>query len=93
MTPVFKRLAIRLIGWYQSKGGGNGIFAVDCNFEPGCSEYTKQAIERHGFARGLRIGLARIRRCNQPDLAHKIHDPLPTCEGHQHARPGGVTHV
>lgn len=76
---MFARLAIRLIEHYQRRGGGNRIFAVDCNFEPGCSEYTKQAIERFGFLNGTRLGFRRIRRCNQRDLPHKIHDPLPVC--------------
>ncbi len=87
------RLAIRLINGYQNRGGGNGIFAVDCNFEPGCSEYTKQAIEHYGFFKGIRLGFARIRRCNQPDLPHKIDDPLPVCESHTCGEHGDVEHV
>ena len=90
---VLTRIALRLIDWYRRRGGGNRIFGVDCNFEPGCSEYTKQAIEHYGFAKGLRLGLARIRRCNQPDLAHKVDDPLPICEGHAGQHPRDVTHV
>lgn len=90
---MLTRIALRLIDWYQRLGGGNRIFAVDCNFEPGCSEYTKQAIERYGIAKGLRLGLARVRRCNQPDLPHKIDDPLPSCDACAEGRPGEATHV
>ena len=90
---MLARIALRLIAWYRRRGGGNRIFAVDCNFEPGCSEYTKQAIERYGFAKGVRLGFGRIRRCNQRDLPHKIDDPLPICEGHADCEPGDVRHV
>ncbi|MDJ0908631.1 MAG: membrane protein insertion efficiency factor YidD [Woeseiaceae bacterium] len=90
---MLRKFALRLINWYQNRGGGNGIFAVDCNFEPGCSEYTKQAIEHYGFAKGVRLGLARIRRCNQPDLPHKIDDPLPMCDCHAEPDTGDTSHV
>ena len=90
---MLAKLAIRLIDWYRSRGGGERIFAVDCNFEPGCSEYTRQAIERYGAVKGIRLGLARIRRCNDPDLPHKISDPLPQCDGHSCKTHGDVRHV
>jgi putative membrane protein insertion efficiency factor len=35
-----------------------------CRFEPSCSEYTRQAIEKHGLLRGGRMGIERIVRCN-----------------------------
>lgn len=35
-----------------------------CRFEPTCSEYTYQAIEKYGSIRGWRLGLARIARCH-----------------------------
>ncbi len=90
---MLKRIALRLIDWYQRRGGGDRIFGIDCNFEPSCSEYTKRAIEDYGFAAGVRIGLARIRRCNQPDLPHKIDDPLPPCDCHGRPDPGDKAHV
>lgn len=34
-----------------------------CRFTPTCSEYTKQAIEKHGVVRGVYMGLKRISRC------------------------------
>lgn len=90
---MLQRLAIRLIDWYQNRGGGIRLFAVDCNFEPGCSEYTKQAIRHYGTASGIRMGLARLRRCNNPDLPHKISDPLPLCEQRSCDSPRGTRHV
>ena len=34
-----------------------------CRFHPSCSEYTKQAIARHGAARGSWMALRRLVRC------------------------------
>lgn len=35
-----------------------------CIYYPTCSEYMKQAIEKHGVLKGLRLGSVRIARCN-----------------------------
>lgn len=79
------RWAIALIRRYQRSGGGLRWFGVDCNFEPTCSEYARQALELYGFRRGVRLGWRRIRRCGQPDLPARAADPLPDREG-PHAR-------
>lgn len=46
-----------------------------CRFEPTCSIYMMQAIEKHGTARGLWLGLRRLSHC------HPLHpggwDPVP----------------
>jgi putative membrane protein insertion efficiency factor len=46
-----------------------------CRFEPTCSVYAREAIERHGFLRGSRLALGRLLRC------HPFHsggfDPVP----------------
>lgn len=74
---VAQRAAIAAVRCYQRRGGGREVFRVDCNFEPSCSEYTKEAIERFGFLRGSVIGLCRIMRCNDRDCITKIHQPVP----------------
>lgn len=34
-----------------------------CKYHPTCSEYTKQAVEKHGL-KGLFMGFKRVLRCN-----------------------------
>lgn len=45
-----------------------------CRFEPTCSVYAMQAIEKYGVFRGTWIGFKRILRC-QPFCAGG-HDPV-----------------
>lgn len=35
-----------------------------CRFEPTCSEYMREAVERHGVLRGIGMGLKRLLRCH-----------------------------
>jgi uncharacterized protein len=35
-----------------------------CRFYPTCSEYARQAVERHGAVKGLWMGLRRLARCH-----------------------------
>ena len=73
---VMQRWLISLIEGYQSRGGGRRFFNTECNFEPSCSEYTRQAIHKYGALRGMRLGARRIRACTDPDCVEKIHHPL-----------------
>ena len=51
--------------------GGRAV----CRFTPTCSEYTKQAILKYGFARGVLMGLKRISRCHPGGGCG--YDPVP----------------
>jgi putative membrane protein insertion efficiency factor len=71
ITP--RRVVMALVRGYQlalSPWLGN-----QCRFEPTCSAYTMQALERHGALAGSYLGLARIARC-QPWCQGGC-DPVP----------------
>jgi len=46
-----------------------------CRFEPTCSTYTYQAVERFGVFKGFLLGFWRILRCNP--LSKGGFDPVP----------------
>lgn len=46
-----------------------------CRFEPTCSIYMMQAVEKYGVIRGTWLGVKRILRC-QP-FCKGGHDPIP----------------
>ena len=46
-----------------------------CRFTPTCSEYTKQALKKHGPIKGLVLAVWRILRCNP--WGGSGHDPVP----------------
>jgi putative membrane protein insertion efficiency factor len=55
-----------------------------CRYEPSCSEYTGQAIEKYGLLQGARLGVLRILRCHPWSQGGK--DEVPelhqACAGH-----------
>jgi putative membrane protein insertion efficiency factor len=57
------KLTLGLIRFYQKYLAFlNG--SVVCRFEPRCSEYTYQAINKYGILRGGLMGIRRILSCN-----------------------------
>lgn len=62
------------------------VFGGACRFEPSCSAYAMEAIERHGAWRGLKLALTRLSRCHP--FASAGYDPVPEAEegGRGHGR-------
>ena len=68
-----KSLGILLIRAYQTTVGP--LFTGSCRFEPSCSNYGIQALERFGLLRGSWLTLRRLLRC-RPFGPHG-YDPVP----------------
>jgi uncharacterized protein len=62
-----------LIRIYQSTIGP--ALPPSCRYQPTCSNYAYQAIERYGLLRGGWLAIKRIARC-QPFGGHG-YDPVP----------------
>ncbi|MFA6981438.1 MAG: membrane protein insertion efficiency factor YidD [Patescibacteria group bacterium] len=59
-----KKLVLTLIRFYKKYLSLGNFGVKSCRFEPSCSVYTYQAIEKYGILRGSLMGLWRILRCN-----------------------------
>ena len=73
---LLQNFIVRSINSHQAKRAGVGVYRVECNFEPSCSEYTKQAVLHFGVLKGVVLGVKRINRCNDRDQVGIRHDPL-----------------
>jgi hypothetical protein len=68
-----RRLVIALIRGYQRFI--SPLLASNCRFHPTCSQYTLEAVERYGAAKGLWLGAKRIGRCHPFNPGG--YDPVP----------------
>ena len=66
-------LVLGLIRIYQSTIGP--ALPPACRFQPTCSHYAYEAIERHGLVRGGWLAIKRLARC-QP-FGSSGYDPVP----------------
>ncbi len=72
MFLPMKFLVLDLLGIY--KAVISPFLPPACRFEPTCSEYARQAIEKFGAVKGTWMGIKRILRC-QP-FCKGGHDPV-----------------
>ena len=59
---MMRRLLTSLIALYKLTL--SPLLGPRCRFYPSCSDYTRQALERHGVLKGLLLGAHRILRCH-----------------------------
>lgn len=62
-----KTTVLSLIRLYQLVIS-NGIFRLvclgGCRFQPTCSQYTYQSVEKYGTIKGLKLGLQQLLKCH-----------------------------
>ena len=69
-----KYVALGLIRFYQL--AISPLMPPSCRFEPTCSHYGYQAIQKYGFFKGGWMTAKRIGRCH-PFYSGDLYDPVP----------------
>jgi putative membrane protein insertion efficiency factor len=72
MNPA-QRLLIALIRIYQL--ALSPFIGNQCRFTPTCSQYAREAVEKHGAIKGTWMAIRRIGRCHPWHAGG--HDPVP----------------
>jgi putative membrane protein insertion efficiency factor len=71
---VAARLALEVLQLYKTVSSGR-VAAPRCRYTPTCSDYAREAIERHGLVRGIGLAYGRYRRCVPGSVGGN--DPVP----------------
>lgn len=79
MIAGLLRIAVRVYQWTLRP-----FIGANCRFEPSCSHYAIEALERHGALHGTLLTARRVLRCNPWHPGG--HDPVPPCG----CRPKGL---
>ncbi|MBQ7881441.1 MAG: membrane protein insertion efficiency factor YidD [Treponema sp.] len=73
MKLFFKKFFCALIKFYQIYI--SPLFPKCCRFEPSCSNYALEAIEKYGSIKGIFLTIKRIMKCNP--FCKGGYDPVP----------------
>lgn len=68
-----RRALVLLVDFYRSRI--SPLLPPLCRFEPSCSAYAREALLRHGAAKGTLLAAWRVLRCNP--LCRGGFDPVP----------------
>ena len=74
IVPPQVRAALFALRFYKTYL--SSLFAGSCRYEPTCSQYAAEAIERFGVVKGMWLGLKRLLRCH-PLSRQFGYDPVP----------------
>ncbi|PIQ10734.1 MAG: membrane protein insertion efficiency factor YidD [Ignavibacteriales bacterium CG18_big_fil_WC_8_21_14_2_50_31_20] len=58
------------------------LFPSSCRYTPTCSNYTIEALQKHGLFKGGWLSIKRIVSCNP--WGGSGHDPVPGVKNHDH---------
>jgi hypothetical protein len=72
-VSIVARLAVLMVRGYQVTL--SPLLPSACRYQPSCSAYMIEALERHGALRGVWLGARRILRCHP--FARGGYDPVP----------------
>jgi putative membrane protein insertion efficiency factor len=72
LSLPLRHLALLCIRAYQATAP---VRPALCRYQPTCSEYTAQCIQKHGLLAGVAYGVRRILRCNPFSIGG--YDPIP----------------
>lgn len=70
---MLRSVLVVLIRFYQAAISPR--LPPSCRFEPSCSHYALEAVERHGAFHGSRLALVRLLRCHP--WGGSGYDPVP----------------
>ena len=73
LAALPRRLLVAFLRAYQMLI--SPLLGPACRYEPSCSHYAAEAIERHGAARGAFLAARRVIRCHP--LGDSGYDPVP----------------
>jgi hypothetical protein len=68
-----KKVFIAIIRFYQKQI--SPMLPPSCRFQPTCSQYAIEAIQKHGVLKGGALAFWRILRCNP--FSKGGYDPVP----------------
>jgi putative membrane protein insertion efficiency factor len=75
-AAVVRAAVVLIRGWQLSL---SAVLPPSCRFQPSCSTYAIEALERHGPVRGTWLAMRRIARCHP--LGAAGYDPVPERRG------------
>jgi len=71
-TMTARALAVPIAAYRALLGP---VLPPACRFFPSCSSYAREALERHGAPRGVKLALRRLARCHP--WSPGGYDPVP----------------